>query len=118
MEEDEYNYYLEHPERNPYIQTSTPIKSKKKGKDGPRGAALRHKFNISLADYDQMIEDQDNKCLICQKQLGQDERNDPVDHNHKTGKIRGVLCINCNLRLGWYEKYKITIHKYCKRGKI
>lgn len=65
---------------------------------------LKYQFGISLADYSQMIKDQENRCAIC----GQPEthkRNGrikalAVDHDHKTGKVRGLLCFDCNTGIG------------------
>jgi len=42
-----------------------------------------------------MAEKQKNKCLICDS-----EEKLVIDHNHKTGKIRGLLCSNCNCAIG------------------
>lgn len=38
-----------------------------------------------------------------------------LDHCHKTGKVRGLLCQSCNLKLGWYEKYQDQINSYLMR---
>lgn len=75
--------------------------------DGHRNRVLKYMYGITLDQYNQMCIDQDNKCLICKNQ-----RKLVVDHDHKTGKIRGLLCINCNSRLGWLESKNIVILKY------
>ena len=59
---------------------------------------LQRSYGISLADYEQMLADQNGVCKICGKP-------DPdfalsVDHCHKTGKVRGLLCGSCNFGLG------------------
>lgn len=36
-----------------------------------------------------------------------------VDHEHKSSRFRGFLCVQCNRNLGWYEKYKDSIIKHC-----
>ncbi len=59
---------------------------------------LMKKFGITPEDYDKMFEMQDGKCAICHKNSG---RTLHVDHNHKTGKVRGLLCFQCNLVLGY-----------------
>lgn len=41
-----------------------------------------------------------------------------VDHDHATSKFRGLLCHNCNSRLGWYENHKAVIDKYLERGRM
>ena len=61
--------------------------------------------------YNNMLKAQDNKCAICGKEFCKD--NPPfVDHDHKTGKIRGLLCNMCNLHLGIYERYKDEFKQY------
>lgn len=69
-----------------------------------KGRALRESFGISLEQYQEMHNEQDGKCKICgqpetQKRNGK-VRALAVDHNHKTGKIRGLLCSDCNTGIG------------------
>lgn len=42
---------------------------------------------------------QDNKCSICRAELIKDY----LDHNHKTGQLRGLLCNKCNLGIGYFN---------------
>lgn len=60
----------------------------------------RYGILISREDYAKRIDLQDGKCLICDKP--QLEKALAVDHNHSTGKIRGLLCSNCNSGLGLF----------------
>lgn len=66
--------------------------------------ALKKKYNLSWDDYVNMFEQHDGKCAICGVLLAMyAHENAPsacVDHCHKTGKIRGLLCYSCNLLLG------------------
>lgn len=55
---------------------------------------LKH-YNITIKDYELLLEKQNGKCAICQK-----ERGLHVDHNHVTGKVRGLLCGQCNKAIG------------------
>lgn len=57
----------------------------------------KHKYGISKDEYLNLFIIQDNKCAICGNDITD---NACVDHNHKTGKIRGLLCQRCNLLLG------------------
>lgn len=41
-------------------------------------------------------------------------KNLSIDHDHKTLKFRGLLCMHCNANLGWYEKYQTEINDYLK----
>ena len=38
-----------------------------------------------------------------------------IDHDHNTGKFRGLLCNCCNRQLGWYEKYRDRINNYLNK---
>lgn len=64
------------------------------------------RFGITSEEYMQMIEDQENKCAICfeyetRKSCASNEVTKlSIDHDHKTGKVRGLLCANCNSALG------------------
>jgi len=61
---------------------------------------LLKRYGITLEDYNQMLLDQNNVCAICQKQNDHNHKLLFVDHNHKTGALRGLLCHNCNIILG------------------
>jgi len=64
---------------------------------------LKKNFNISIEEYNQMLITQNGLCLICGKHYSEFKRNLAVDHCHITGKIRGLLCINCNRGLGAFK---------------
>lgn len=55
------------------------------------------KYGITEMDYQRLLQAQDHVCAICGS-LGQTTRYHPlaIDHNHKTGKIRALLCTSCN----------------------
>jgi hypothetical protein len=60
---------------------------------------------MSYADYLNKLEQQGYVCAVCQKEetltdRAGDVRRLSVDHNHVTGKVRGLLCGRCNLALG------------------
>jgi endogenous inhibitor of DNA gyrase (YacG/DUF329 family) len=66
---------------------------------------LRKTYGISLQEFEQMVEDQNNLCAICKEpevMKQKDGRLFPlcVDHNHETGQIRDLLCRRCNMALG------------------
>jgi hypothetical protein len=64
-----------------------------------KNTRLNKSYGISLEQYLQMLEKQENKCAICDIKLTKD-RHTCVDHCHSTNKIRGILCTNCNILLG------------------
>ena len=61
---------------------------------------IKWRYGLSVEEYDEMFRRQDGKCAAC------GERSTKylcVDHDHKTGKIRRLLCCRCNLVLGLVE---------------
>lgn len=75
-----------------------------------RNNALKLKYGITIEDYESIFANQNGKCAICNcefvanKQRGWGGKKEPcVDHNHKTGKVRGILCRQCNLSLSMIE---------------
>ncbi len=72
-----------------------------------RKRQLFQKFGITEIKYKSMLKSQNNKCLICKQSETAINTHDgkikqlSVDHCHKTGKVRGLLCNKCNLALGY-----------------
>lgn len=62
---------------------------------------LRLRFNLTIDKYNDMLNSQKKCCAICKKKNM--VKNFSVDHNHKTGKIRGLLCRECNSGLGFMK---------------
>jgi len=60
------------------------------------------RYNITKEDYEKMMERQKEKCLICGRNFDKIyfPQNTHIDHDHRTGKVRGLLCNNCNVILG------------------
>lgn len=78
---------------------------------------LKTKFNISIEEYNTLKLKQNNCCAICDAQL-ETGMNSHLDHNHVTGKVRGLLCRWCNLMLGHAKDNTQTLKnavEYLKR---
>jgi len=71
------------------------------------------KFGITLADYDKMFNDQNGVCAICGK-TNLKRRRLAIDHNHKTNKVRGLLCGKCNKAIGLFEENPEILEKAIK----
>jgi DNA-directed RNA polymerase subunit RPC12/RpoP len=56
---------------------------------------LRRRYGITLEIFEAILESQGGICPICEKS----NVTFCVDHNHKTLKIRGIICLSCNLRV-------------------
>jgi Recombination endonuclease VII len=59
---------------------------------------LKRRYGIGAVEFDELVRQQGGSCAIC-------GRPDPehVDHDHETGKVRGILCFNCNGGLGQFR---------------
>jgi hypothetical protein len=64
----------------------------------PRDRYLRRMYGITEAEYRQILEHQGGKCAICLRPPKPD-KNLHVDHDHRTGVVRGLLCVTCNVDL-------------------
>lgn len=67
-----------------------------------RKATLKNKFGITLEQYDSMVLLQKGLCLIC-KQKCRSGKILSIDHCHKTGKVRGLLCRDCNSGIEFFK---------------
>ena len=62
---------------------------------------LKRKYGITLGQYEELKLMQDNKCAICKTPSNECSKGILfVDHNHNTGKVRGLLCNKCNAAIG------------------
>lgn len=86
-------------------------KRKRAGRTGEERLAekdyqLKYNFGISLVQYKDMLEKQNYSCAICGKRNGLDlhrpgaAKELSVDHCHRTGQVRGLLCSDCNRGIG------------------
>jgi hypothetical protein len=69
-----------------------------------RTSMLRLRYGITQGDYQQMLDRQHGGCAVCHTTVtGNRNQYFDVDHDHKTGAVRGLLCRRCNITLGYYE---------------
>lgn len=75
-----------------------------------REQGLWSRYGITGEAYDRLLADQHGKCALCRRAestpSGKTGNLRPlsVDHNHRTGKIRGLLCHKCNIVLGLIDE--------------
>ena len=89
--------------------------NREKDKLNQRKNRLKREYNITVEFYEELLNKQEGKCAICRntetarQYSGKGKRGDisikklAIDHCHKTGQIRGLLCYNCNLGLGRFK---------------
>lgn len=81
-----------------FCRTCSKAKSKKQYQKTGKFRHLINTFKITAEQYTQMLKHQQGVCAICHKsEIG---KSLAVDHCHRTGNVRGLLCMNCNLTLG------------------
>lgn len=76
------------------IKATDPEKYKRQW----RAWNLKKFYNLTIDDYNEMLAAQNGTCAICFQPPG--NTNFHVDHNHSSGKIRGLLCSACNTAIG------------------
>lgn len=69
------------------------------GKASHRRAVRKYKYGVTDDDHALMLSVQGGRCAGCSRPFN-DDRRDCVDHDHATGRVRGLLCRDCNLALG------------------
>jgi len=78
--------------------------------DMRRQQNIKSRYGITASDYGAMLKQQDGKCAICLTPPARPV----IDHDHKTGAIRGILCHACNIKLPAVEDdaYRLAALKY------
>lgn len=71
-----------------------------------RNFHLKRRYGLTEGEVDEMIARQGGKCMICRTAPAEH-----VDHDHKTGEVRGVLCFNCNGGLGQFKDRRDTMSR-------
>ena len=88
---------LKNPEQNKLINKNASQKHQ-----------LRYKYGMTTQEYARKLLSQKGLCAICK--AAPNKRRLAVDHCHSSGKIRSLLCPNCNLSLGLLKE-NLTILK-------
>lgn len=90
-------YTKEYQKRPKVKERLRKLSKKPKYKETVKKGQLRRKFGLTLDEYYKMIQQQKGLCIICKfPEI-------VVDHNHKTNKVRGLICQRCNKILGFAQ---------------
>lgn len=90
-------YYEKNRERECAKQREYRERNKDKNRERQRKYRIEQ-YGISLMDYGCMLLLQDNSCALCFEVFGAERPH--IDHDHKSGEVRGLLCRRCNQGLG------------------
>lgn len=67
-------------------------------------STIRGKYGLEPEEYDRILEEQEKRCVICGSKTASSRTNRlHVDHDRVTGKVRGLLCTNCNNGIGRFK---------------
>lgn len=83
----------------------------------PYNKCLIRRFGITEEQYNKLLAKQKECCAICGRHQSNFKNRLHIDHDHKTGIIRGLLCAGCNTGLGVYEKRKRQFEIYLQIAK-
>jgi hypothetical protein len=93
--------YNQRPEQKEAVKKWSSV-----NKDHRKNRVYQRIYGITLADYWRMYKEQDGHCAICTKQMSL-----VVDHNHQTGRVRGLLCGSCNRGIGYLGDDPIRLQR-------
>lgn len=99
-------FYIKKCKANKHNRFNSPCKkcSDKNRIDGyMKNYHIRRNFGLLPHQFKSMMESQDYKCAICGIHRDNYNKEFAIDHCHNTGKIRGLLCTNCNTGIGMLQ---------------
>jgi hypothetical protein len=105
-------YRTEHPEmREKARLKAVEYRKTARGIANTKRNRLKCRYNITVEEYDHMFEQQGGLCAICGKPETAKHQSGcvahlAVDHDHKTGNVRGLLCRRCNFIVGYAKDSK------------
>lgn len=65
-------------------------------------------YRLKQSDYQDLAHKQEGRCAVCNEPFNDD---DNIDHCHKSGKVRGLLCSHCNKGLGFFKDSTLKLLK-------
>lgn len=78
--------------------------------------SIKHRYGVSLEYCERIFEAQDGRCAICDQPIprldsAKDRKFVCIDHDHKSNKVRGILCSKCNSGLGFFGDDQVLLPK-------
>lgn len=96
-------YYSRHREKLLSQQNEKQNSLTENGLPLHREIQIKRTYGLSGKDYKEMLDKCDSKCMICGDELVFNKKGTHIDHDHKTGEVRGILCNHCNRGLGGFR---------------
>ena len=122
-----HDYYLKHKNKCALQSKDWRLNHRLRSNELNRNSKLKHpetarngnykrKYGITLEEYNSILLKQNGKCAICENdKVGRNRtKYFIIDHDHKTNKVRGLLCDQCNKGLGHFKDSKELLLKATK----
>lgn len=77
--------------------------------DKVRVVKIKQMYGLSLIELEEMRKRQKGKCMICRNNMY--GKNEHIDHDHVTKKVRGLLCNTCNAGLGFFKEDLVNLYR-------
>lgn len=100
----EYDKYYQQSEKGRRYRKK--YQQSEKGKMSVLKSHLKLVYGITIEEWNKVFFEQNGCCAICGIHQSELNRQLDIDHNHRTGKIRGLLCNNCNRMIGIAKENK------------
>ena len=84
------------------------LKNKQKFKKDSKRRYLKYAYNLSSEEYSTLLKNTKGSCIICKNSFTKD-RIPHIDHDHNSGKIRTIICGQCNRGLGYFNERKLSL---------
>lgn len=102
-------YWRKHPDyRRKHAKLNAEIRSADETRLAYNEYMRLRRYNLTKEQLVELWERQGRKCAICPVEISLDA---PIDHDHATGKVRGLLCHKCNRGLGQFEDSVVLLQK-------
>lgn len=86
---------------NPVVMRARSAAARKaKGREHNRWQTIFQSYGITKEDWCALFKRQGQKCAVCKRKTPDTKRGWHTDHDHETGKVRGILCSRCNTVCG------------------
>jgi hypothetical protein len=98
-----------------YLKSASKYRNKNRNK--LKNYKLLKRYGISTEDYNLLLQNQNGKCSICGNdeiaihKISKQKQKLAVDHCHETGKVRGLLCQDCNRGIGLFHENILRLEK-------
>lgn len=107
---------LEYRNKRNQMSSEWRKKNPEKQIESKKRSILKKKYGLTSEQFDDLLKEHQEVCAICKTKnvRPNNKKGICIDHNHKTGKVRGLLCDKCNRGIGLFGDSKELLEKAIK----